>query len=402
MLLIIEIIIFTYLAGCVFFNFFFSVAGKLARRKKNIVQPPPSYQRIAILVPAYKEDEVILSAAESYSHLNYPKAYYDTVVIADSLRPETLEALRGPGVRVIPVSFDVSTKAKSLNTAFEQLEDRYDLALICDADNVLEKDFLLKVNQAWLEGKEVLQAQRVAKNMDTPFAILDAANEIVANHIHRKGANAVGLSAPVIGSGMVFPFAFVKSVLKDIQAIGGFDKVLQLLVVAHGKKIHYLENALVFDEKVENPNAFRNQRRRWISAQIVYLRKFFAPGMKALFRGQIDYFNLAVIQNMLMPRMLLLVAVGFFTLVYLLFSPYLGIPAAAWLIIMAMFIISLLLPLPKKFYTTYFFTAMMALPRVLGIMVALMFRLKGANKTFIHTKHTKTGIDNPLLDGNAN
>ncbi len=34
-------------------------------------------------------------------------------------------------------------------------------------------------------------------------------------------------------------------------------------------------------------------------------------------------------------------------------------------------------------------------------MVAIMFRLKGANKTFIHTKHTKTGIDNPLLDGTA-
>jgi hypothetical protein len=31
-------------------------------------------------------------------------------------------------------------------------------------------------------------------------------------------------------------------------------------------------------------------------------------------------------------------------------------------------------------------------------MVALVFKLKGANKTFIHTQHTKTEIDNPLLD----
>lgn len=401
MILLIEIIIFTYLAGCVFFNFFFSLAGRLVRRKKSSIETPSSYQRIVILIPAYKEDEVILSAAESYSRLNYPKSYYDTVVIADSLRPETLTALGDAGVRVIPVSFEVSTKAKSLNVAFGQLEG-YDLALICDADNVLEKDFLLKVNQARLEGHEVIQARRVAKNMDTPFAILDAANEIIANHIHRKGANAVGLSAPVIGSGMVFPFSFVKSVLLEIQAIGGFDKVLQLLVVEHGKKIHYLESALVFDEKVENPNAFSNQRRRWISAQIVYLKKFFVPGIKALLRGKIDYFNFAVVQNMLMPRMLLLVAVGFFTLLYMIFHSWLNIPAAAWLITMALLITSLLLPLPKKFYTTYFFTAVKALPQVLGIMVALVFKLKGANKTFIHTRHIKTEIDNPLLDGNAN
>ncbi len=203
--------------------------------------------------------------------------------------------------------------------------------MICDADNVLEKDFLLKVNQAALEGKEVLQAQRVAKNMDSPMAILDAANEIVANHIHRKGANAVGLSASVIGSGMVFPFAFVKSVLNEIEAIGGFDKVLQLLVVERGKKIHYLENALIFDEKVEHANAFQNQRRRWISAQFVYLRKFFVPGVKGLLKGRFDYFNLAVTQNILLPRMLLLVALGFCTLLYLALGRFLHISVFAWL-----------------------------------------------------------------------
>jgi hypothetical protein len=41
---------------------------------------------------------------------------------------------------------------------------------------------------------------------------------------------------------------------------------------------------------------------------------------------------------------------------------------------------------------------LLGLPRAAFIMVMLLFRLKGANNRFIHTKHTKTEIDNPLLD----
>jgi hypothetical protein len=59
--------------------------------------------------------------------------------------------------------------------------------------------------------------------------------------------------------------------------------------------------------------------------------------------------------------------------------------------------ISLALPLPWIFYRKYFFTALLILPKAIGIMVMLVFRLKGANNTFIHTKHNKTDIDNPLL-----
>ncbi len=126
MIFFLEIVIYTYIAGCVFFNFFFSLAGKLSRRKQPAITDASHYKRIAILVPAYKEDSIILSAAESYKRLNYPADKYDMVVIADSLQPETITALQSAGVRVMPVSFDVSTKARSLNAAFSQLDDSYD------------------------------------------------------------------------------------------------------------------------------------------------------------------------------------------------------------------------------------------------------------------------------------
>lgn len=398
MITVIEVVLFVYLAGCVLYNLLLAIAGRMSRKKKIPFAETDTYARIVVLIPAYKEDSIILSTVASYHSLHYPVKKFDVVVIADSLRPRTLEELAATGVNVIPVKFEKSTKAKSLNMAFEQLGDDYDLALICDADNIIEDDFLLKINYSFQQGNYAIQGQRVAKNLNTPFAILDAANEIIANHLYRKGANALGLSSSVIGSGMAFHYPLIKGILSEIQATGGFDKVLQLLVLSKGHTITYLEDAYVFDEKITHAAVFENQRKRWMSSQLVYLRTFWKKGWTELFRGNINYFNLAVCQNALLPRMLLLAALTFGTVVCFLLQSLLAIPVLWWLVLFALNILSLLLPIPGKFFSRYLFTAVITLPRAIGIMVLLLFRLKGADKTFIHTTHTQTGIDNPLLD----
>lgn len=395
-----EIVVFAYLAFCVLYNLIFSVAGKFKSRKGVNYDTTTNLSRIAVLIPAYKEDDIILSVVNSYGSLNYPTDKYDVVVIADSLKPGTCTQLQQAGAIVIPVSFEKSTKAKSLNVAFDKLDETaYDMAVICDADNIMEPDFLLKVNYAYVkEGKLAIQAQRVAKNLDSPFALLDAANEMIANHINRKGANALGLSASLIGSGIAFHYPLIKQALKETAAIGGFDKVLQQLLVDKGFHIYYLEDAIIFDEKVENAAAFENQRKRWLSSQFIYLKQYFGKGCRALFRGRLDYFYMAVGQNMLLPRMLLLASLGLMTLISLLLGKFTWLPFSAWLLLCVLYAVSLLLPLPRKFYTKYSLTVLLHLPKAIGIMLSLVFKLKGANKTFIHTKHSKTEIDNPLID----
>ncbi|HEY1167288.1 MAG TPA: glycosyltransferase family 2 protein, partial [Chitinophaga sp.] len=347
------------------------------QRKKNTQHPQAAaegpYAKMAILIPAYKEDSIILSTAQSYTRLNYPSGQYEVVVIADSLQPETLQQLEGSGVTVVPVSFDKSTKAKSLNAAFSRLGDDYDLALICDADNMLATDFLLLVNQAFQAGEYAIQSQRVAKNLNTPFAVLDAANEIIANHIYRKGANALGLSSSVIGSGMAFHYPLIKNIMQEIDASGGFDKVLQLMVISKGHAIYYLEDAQVFDEKVEHAETFEHQRRRWLSSQLVYLRHYWKKGWHELLRGNIDYFNLAVCQNLLLPRLLLVVAVTLVTCLYIALHQYLLLPVAWWIALWVCNCISLLLPIPGRFFSRYLLTALLGLPRAAFIMVMLLF-----------------------------
>jgi cellulose synthase/poly-beta-1,6-N-acetylglucosamine synthase-like glycosyltransferase len=398
MIAVIEVILFVYLAGCVVYNLILSVAGAIRRKGNDDYKHTTAYKKIAILIPAYKEDNIILSTVNSYNRLSYPSDKFEVVVIADSLKDQTLSELAATGANVIRVKFDKSTKAKSLNAALEQLGDDFDIALICDADNILEEDFLQKINHTYQQGYYAIQAQRVAKNINTPFAVLDAANEIIANHLYRKGANTLGLSSSVIGSGMAFNYSLIKGILRNIQAIGGFDKVLQLMVVESGYSIKYLEDAYVFDEKITHAAVFENQRKRWISSQIVYLRKYWSKGWQQLFKGNVNYFNLAVCQNALLPRMLLLAGLTIGTLLSLLLQSFSFISPVSWILLFAGNMISLLLPIPRQFYSKYLFTTVLTLPKAIGIMILLLFRLKGADKTFIHTEHTHTDIDNPLLN----
>src|SRR6202012_5609145 len=207
------IIIFVLLALQVVYLFVFAVAGRLTSTTKYPGNNAPG--RFAIYIPAYKEDAVIVDTALAALMLDYPTEKREIVVIADSLMPDTLNKLREMPIQVVVVHFDKSTKAKALNQALSATIGMYDYALILDADNVCANDFLYRMNDALNSGYKVVQAQRVAMNTETIFALLDAISEGINNHIFRKGHNALGLSSAIIGSGMALDFTLFKEIMPE-------------------------------------------------------------------------------------------------------------------------------------------------------------------------------------------
>lgn len=61
-----------------------------------------------------------------------------------------------------------------------------------------------------------------------------------------------------------------------------------------------------------------------------------------------------------------------------------------WWGLFCLLIVSLLLAIPKSLYTRQLFVAIMELPETFFNMFLNLFRLKGANKKFIHTEHGRT------------
>jgi cellulose synthase/poly-beta-1,6-N-acetylglucosamine synthase-like glycosyltransferase len=391
------IVLLVYCGFSVLYFFIFSIAGTL-RKKSNSINYALAVKRIAVLVPAYKEDNIILSTAKNLLKLDYPKYWFDIYIIADSFQPSTILQLKNLRVNVIEVAFENSTKTKSLNEAFKQITKAYDIALICDADNILCDDFLRQINYEFSKGVKAVQGKRVAKNIDTDFAVLDGCSEAINNHIFRKGANALGLSSAVIGSGMAFEFNTVKKILSEISAVSGFDKPLQLKIVESGNKIKYLEDALIFDEKIDNPAAFKQQRKRWLLSQFTYLKEFFVPGFKQLFKGNFSYFNLAVLNNLVPPRVLLIFALLLLTTLSYVVQPLLIFKLFA--AITLLYFLALLIALPHQLLSKKTFAAVLQLPKATLLMIGSLFTLRKAKNVFIHTMHTKNEINNPLYNLN--
>lgn len=391
--------VFFYCALSVAYLFILSVWGRFFYRKKYSGVRADPQTRIAVLVPAYKEDGIIISTATSLLRLDYPAHLYDIYFIADSFQAATLADLRALDVHVLEVSFEKSTKTKSLNEAFSRITKTYDLALICDADNILARDFLKRIDYAFHAGARAVQGKRVAKNLDTSFAILDACSEAINNNIFRKGTNAIGLSSAVIGSGMAFEYERIRQVMSEIQAVGGFDKIMQLRIVEQGIKIQYLDDALIFDEKVDSSSAFQQQRKRWVSSQFIYLKQFFTPAMKQLFKGNLSYFNLAIANNLVLPRAFLLVVLPLMVLT----GYFAGHAWAIWaLCLLAVYLLGLLIALPAVLVNRDLLFAVLRLPKAIGVMLMAVFQIKKANKTFIHTVHTKTEVSNSLFNDHGN
>lgn len=385
----IQWIVFAVLLMATLYIFVFAFAGLFYKQAAYAVQPV--MRKIAVLIPGYKEDDVIIEVAKDALAQDYPHEMYDVVIIADSFQPETIRRLKELPLIVIEVKFDKSTKSKALNKAMEQLTDSYDIAVVLDADNLMATNFLSKINAAFEQKYMAVQGHRAAKNMDTPLAILDAVSEEINNHIFRKGHRVLGLSSAIIGSGMAFRYEFFKNMMSSVKAVGGFDKEIELKMLKDNHKIAYLHDALVYDEKVQKAEVFSNQRRRWLSAQLHYFRQDIGSSAKALItKGNIDYFDKAI-QFIQPPRILLLGAVivsGMFFLMVNILSNMAWYYNLSWILLEVLCLLSFMFSIPRSLYNTSTLKAMASLPKGMFLMFGSLLKMKGANKQFIHTKHS--------------
>ncbi len=360
--------------------FIYAIAGKIFKTKTY--KQSDNLGSFVIYIPSYKEDNVIIQTAQEALKLNYPPDKYKVVIIADSLAESTIETLKSLPLQVVEVVFEKSTKAKALNVALSKTEYNFDFALILDADNVCDADALYKLNDVLQNGYKVVQGQRVAKNTNTNFALLDAISEGINNHIFRKGHSALGLSAAIIGSGMAMSFQLFKEVMPAITAVGGFDKEMELHLLRKRIKFGYAESAIIYDEKITQKAHFESQRKRWLSAQFHYMRRYLLDGFVQLFKGNLDFFD-KVIQTLLLPRILLIGLVPILSMI----SFLLKISPFNWLTLWIITYVAIFISVPKKYVNKQLWQAVIHLPMAFLSMFLLFFKLKGANKTFIHTPH---------------
>ncbi|MEI8005894.1 MAG: glycosyltransferase family 2 protein [Bacteroidota bacterium] len=381
---VIQIAGLIYLGGNALYLFFFAVCGFL---KPDVKQSSFSrFRHITIVITAFKEDRIIDAVIKSALQQDYPEKNVEIILIADSFKAETLTRLRNFPVKVVEARFRESTKVQSLKLSIEHLNDKTEVIVLLDADNLMEMSFLRKLNISMDSGSRIIQCHRSAKNTNTSFAILDAISEEVNNNIFRRGHVAVGLSSALIGSAIAFNADLYRKYIPMLTAIGGFDKELELKLMKDKIFISYLPEAYVMDEKVQSTKVFYKQRKRWLSSQFIYFGRDFFPSILSLFReGNINYFN-KTLQFSLLPRVLLLGILGIISVVGIFISN----PVFNWLWISAFIVcmLSILISTPNQYYRKETLRALLYLPMAFFLMFSLLFRInKASERQFIHTEH---------------
>ncbi|MEG1511311.1 MAG: glycosyltransferase family 2 protein [Bacteroidales bacterium] len=383
---IIDIILFIIVGISVLYLFvyaFYSLKGW----KLKYPQSKRLYN-FAILIPAYKEDNIIEKTIRSLLLQDYPRELYNIVVISDQMSEDVNDKLRKLPITLLTPVFNKSSKANALNFAMDYLKNellhkkiKYEIITILDSDNIVESDYLRDISNAFNQDIKAIQAHRIAKNRDTQTAILDAVSEEINNSIFRKGHVNMGVSSALIGSGMAFDFNWFAQNIKNASTAGE-DKELEVMLLKQGIYIDYLNDTLVYDEKVAQSKAFYNQRRRWLAAQFSVLVSSIKELPGAIKNGNVDYCD-KLFQWMLLPRAVLLMLLCIMSIVTLIIE---WSWAVKWWALLLMLLFALAFSIPDYLVDKQFKKSISHIPLLAIMMFFNLFRLRGVNKKFIHTQ----------------
>lgn len=298
-----DLVLFAICAFTVFYLLVYAIAATVNRTDKY--SESRVKHRFAILIPAYEDDDYILYSVKSFLQQDYPIDCFDIIVIADHLKPETnLQLVQFP-ITLFKVSFKKSSKTKSVKAIMSQLQEgQYDIVVIMNADNTVEKNFLEEINNTYASGSNAIQAHRIHQERPTNVAVLNAIADEINNSILRAGHVTLGLSASLNGSGSAIDFNWFK---KNIHHIDDNDdeKVIESLLLRERMYVEYLNQTSVYALKTTGKKKFYSQRGSWIRAQYYSLFTNIGNLPGAILSGNFDYAD-RILQWLIFPRTILL------------------------------------------------------------------------------------------------
>ena len=382
---VIDIVLWCIIAFSVGYIFFYAITyalGQLLIIKRGPTSDDIRQKKYLVIFPAYGEDKVILHTVKSFLLQHYPHDKYSVVVVSDHMLKETNTELSKLPITLLQPQFENSSKAKALQFAIDNIHDNFDNIVILDADNIVQPDFLEKLNEICNQGFSAIQCHRCAKNAENQIAQLDGISEEINNSLFRKGHNNIGLSSALIGSGMCFDYLWFKAHVHLLSTAGEDREIEKMLLIEH-IYIKYVEDIDVFDEKVGNEDNFQLQRQRWMSAQLNCLLSMMKNLPTSIVHLNVNYID-KTIQQMLIPRSMLLVG----TFVWaLLMSVFEMSWAYKWWGLFALTSLSLWIAIPRKKRNGGLAQLITHLPRLTWRMMSNIRHIDSENREFIHTSH---------------
>ena len=265
------------------------------KAKKDYKDHDPE-MRFLVLVPAHNEEKVIGDIIENLKDMDYPRELYDFYIIADNCTDNTAEKARSLGAKVIetrkespdaPTGKPIALK-KALNTI--DYRNNFDLLMIFDADNLIDRNMFREVNSQYLDKDrpDFIQCYLGAKNKKGPVAWVYYTGYTLSNRFFNLAKQRLGLNGVLGGTG----FAMSTSYLAQR---GGWttmtlteDYEMQVEAILDGRRIVWNHFTRVYDEKPTRLRAAISQRIRWGQGHWFVTLHNSGKLVRALFAGRIS------------------------------------------------------------------------------------------------------------------
>lgn len=380
--IIIDWTLFVLVSLTVLYLGFFAITSLFVRHSET---PRTKKQnRFIVLIPSYKSGRSLEMTVKSILGQSYSQRSFDVTVIADNEDEMTLFHLAQQPITLLTPNFEKSSRTKSLQLAINNLPQFkiYDVAVILEAGDVVETEFLEQINDAYESaGTKAIQAHKLSLNRDTTSARLSAIFEEINNSIFRRGHISIGLPAAMASSGMVFDFNWFKEHILAAKITWG-EKELEALLAHQHIYVDYFDKIYVYNEKARQAEEFNRQHRNWMitQAKTFFRNVRYLPA--AIMNRHYDLID-KLLQWMLMPRMMMMALITIMCIVI----PFIYMTAALkwWaLFAIVVFIFALATPnylVDEKWDSTFF-----KLPFVLFSSVLEKFKLGRMLKDKVNLK----------------
>ena len=237
-------------------------------------KPTNNKHKYAIVIAARNEENVIGNLLDSIKKQDYPSELLTTFVVADNCTDKTAEIARKNGA-VCYERFDNERKTKgfALQYLFEKIEEDYGRInfegyFVFDADNLLKKDYITRMNEAFDSGEKIITSYRNTKNFDENWiASTYALHWIRSIRCNHRARSVLRLATNIQGTGFLFSNEIVKDGWKYTSLTE--DRALTADAVAQGYRISYNDDAMFYDEQPTSLKIALRQRLRWSKGHLL-------------------------------------------------------------------------------------------------------------------------------------
>lgn len=191
------------------------IIGVFTRKFK----PAKNNHKYAILIAARNEKNVIGNLLDSIKKQDYPQELLTVFVVADNCTDNTAEIARKRGA-ICYERFDDEHKTKgfALQYLLEKIEEDYGRMsfegyFIFDADNLLKKDYISRMNDAFDAGEKIITSYRNTKNFDENWiASTYALHWIESIRSNHRARSILRLATNIQGTGFLLQMKLSRTV----------------------------------------------------------------------------------------------------------------------------------------------------------------------------------------------